>query len=380
MRRIYLDHAATTPPDSEAMQAALEAVLRDFGNPSSGHIYGRRARDLLDDAADSLARSIGARRGEEILFTSGGTEADNLALRGVSALLPPEQAIAISTIEHAAIMDTAAQLEAGGRRIVRLPVNSRGLLELEGLAERLKAEKVGLLSLIWANNEIGSVQDMLSVAGLCKRLGILSHSDAVQALGKLPVRMDEVPLDMLTGSAHKFYGPKGSGFLYVKRGTRLEPAITGGLQQGGLRGGTENILGALAMAHSLETCIHAMEPEAERLRSLARFFLKELGEMDGLVVNSAGEDLPGHLSLSFNGIEGEALLLSLDLDGIAISSGSACHTGMIEPSHVLKAIGLSDSQAKGSIRLVCGRDTTQEDLTFSAGRIRDHVARLGGLL
>lgn len=380
MRRIYLDHAATTPPDSEAMQAALEAVLRDFGNPSSGHIYGRRARDLLDDAADSLARSIGARRGEEILFTSGGTEADNLALRGVSALLPPEQAIAISTIEHAAIMDTAAQLEAGGRRIVRLPVNSRGLLELEGLAERLKAEKVGLLSLIWANNEIGSVQDMLSMAGLCKRLGILSHSDAVQALGKLPVRMDEVPLDMLTGSAHKFYGPKGSGFLYVKRGTRLEPAITGGLQQGGLRGGTENILGALAMAHSLETCIHAMEPEAERLRSLARFFLKELGEMDGLVVNSAGEDLPGHLSLSFNGIEGEALLLSLDLDGIAISSGSACHTGMIEPSHVLKAIGLSDSQAKGSIRLVCGRDTTQEDLTFSAGRIRDHVARLGGLL
>lgn len=380
MRRIYLDHAATTPPDREAMQAALEAVLRDFGNPSSGHLFGRRARDLLDDAADSLARSIGARRGEEILFTSGGTEADNLALRGVSALLPPEQAIAISTIEHAAIMDTAAQLESGGRRIVRLPVNAQGKLEMDGLEERLKAEKVGLLSLIWANNEIGSVQDMLPVVELCKRLGILSHSDAVQALGKLPLRVDEVPLDLLTGSAHKFYGPKGIGFLYVKRGTRLEPAITGGLQQGGLRGGTENILGALAMARSLESCLRIMEPEAERLRSLARFFLEELGELDGLLVNSAGQDLPGHLSLSFDGIEGEALLLSLDLDGIAISSGSACHTGMIEPSHVLKAIGLSDSQAKGSIRLVCGRDTTEEDLAFTALRIREHISRLGGLL
>lgn len=378
MRQVYLDHAATTPMDPEVLEAMLRVGAGTFGNPSSGHLFGRRARNLVDESAERIAEVIGARRLEEIVFTSGGTEADNLALRGMDALLDPELAIAVSTIEHAAVLDTVDQLEARGRRILRLPVDARGLLAPGTLQSCLDNERVGLVSVIWANNEIGSVQDMTALAAICRKAEVPLHSDAVQALGRLPVRVDEPGIDLLSGSAHKFYGPKGVGFLYCRRGMRLAPCITGGLQQGGLRGGTENLIGIVGMGLALAKAASMRETEALRLRELAAHFLRELGPVEKMKINADGRELPGHLSLSFEEVQGETLLLSLDLDGIAVSAGSACHTGSIEPSHVLKAIGLNDRLAAGSIRLVPGRNTTAEDLSYVAGRLREHATRLKG--
>jgi len=381
LRKVYLDHAATTPLDPEVLEAMLRAGAGAFGNPSSGHLFGRRARALVDEAADQVARAIGAARGEEILFTSGGTEADNLALRGGMAQRPREEFLVVGAAEHAAVLDTAADLERAGRPVRRVPVDGRARVDARRLAQCLDESAVGLVSVMWANNEVGSLQDMAAIARECRRRGVLLHSDAVQALGRLDVRVDQVPVNLLSGSAHKFHGPKGVGFLYVRRGTPITPQITGGLQQEGRRGGTENVPGIVGMGLALERAVARREEGAARLRALAASFGARLRQLPGLLVlgDGAAEDqLPGHFSLCFEDVEGEALLLSLDLDGIAVSSGSACHTGSLEPSHVLLAAGLSRRQAKGTIRLVLGRDQTEEDLEYTLARLTEHVTRLRG--
>jgi len=380
VRRVYLDHAATTPPDPRVWEAMLRLSGEAWGNPSSGHHLGRRARSLLDDAAEQVAAAIGARRPDEILFTSGGTEADNLALRGVLAALPPELALLTTAAEHAAVLETAADLEAAGRPVLRLPVDSRGLLDPARLDEALGRVPTGLVSVIWANNELGGIHEMARLSEICRRHGVLLHTDAVQALGRLPVDLREVPVDLLSGSAHKFHGPKGAGFLYVRRGVALRPQQTGGLQFAGLRGGTENVPGIVGLGLALELAVRERPQVVERLRSLSARFKARIAALPGLTLladGGASDCLPGHFSLSFTGVEGEALLLSLDLDGIAVSSGSACHTGSIEPSHVLLAAGLSPAQAKSSIRLVLGRSTTEADLDYAAERLDEHVRRLG---
>ncbi|MDP2361034.1 MAG: cysteine desulfurase family protein [bacterium] len=381
MRKVFLDHASTTPLDSRVLAGMLRLAGEAFGNPSSGHLFGRRARALLDDAADQAAGVIGAARPEEIVFTSGGTEADNLALRGVLAGLPAASSLVVSAADHAAVLDTAADLEAEGRSVIRLPVDGRGRVDPEKLAWVLEQGGVGLVSIIWANNELGSINELPALAGLCRRHGAPFHTDAVQALGRLAVRVDEVPIDLLSGSAHKFGGPKGAGFLYVRRGTALRPRQTGGLQQGGRRGGTENVPGLVGLGLAIELAESGRVEAGVRLRALSRRLGARLAGAPGLRLlgdGAAADQLPGHFSLCFEEVEGEALLLSLDLDGIAVSSGSACHTGSIEPSHVLLAAGLSRRQAKGTIRLVLGRDTTEEDLDYAAARLLEHAARLRG--
>jgi len=380
MRHVYLDHAATTPPDPRVWEGMLRRAGEAWGNPSSGHHVGRRARALVDDAAEQVAAAIPGVRPDEVLFTSGGTEADNLALRGVLALRPREEALVTTAAEHAAVLDTAAALEAGGRPVLRLPVDGRGRLDPARLDEALGSVKAGLVSVMWANNELGSLTDMDAVAAVCRRHGVPLHSDAVQALGRLPVDVGRVPVDLLSGSAHKFHGPKGAGFLVVRRGVPLAPAQTGGLQQGGLRGGTENVPGIVGLGLALERAASLREEEGERLRGLSRAFAARLAGLPGLRLLGDGhapDQLPGHFSLCFDGLDGEVLLLCLDLDGIAVSSGSACHTGSIEPSHVLLAAGLTPAQAKGTIRLVLGRSTTAEDLDYVAQRLEAHVRRLG---
>lgn len=381
MRKVYLDHAATTPLDPEVLEAMLRSGAIHFGNPSSGHGYGRKARALMDEAAVQVVEAIGASRPEEILFTSGGTEADNLALRGVLASIPPERVLVVGATEHAAVLDTAADLEAKGRRVVRLPVDARARVDLDALAATLDRVSVGLVSLMWANNEVGSLQHMEAASRLCRARGVLLHSDAVQALGRAAVRVDRVPVDLLSGSAHKFNGPKGAGFLFVRRGTRLAPQLTGGLQQEGRRGGTENVLGIVGLGLALERAVRGMDGHVARLRRLAFSFKQALGEVSGMRILGDGcaeDQLPGHFSLCFEEVDGEALLLSLDLDGIAVSSGSACHTGSMEPSHVLLAMGLSPRQAKGTLRLVLGKAVDEEDLVYAASRLREHVERLRG--
>lgn len=379
MRKVYLDHAATTPLDPAVLRAMLEAGGEVFGNPSSGHLYGRRARALLDGARETVAGAIGARRFDEILLTSGGTEADNLALRGALAALGPEAALAVGAAEHAAVLDPAAALEREGRRVLRLPVDGAGRTSPEALAARLDAAPaVRLVSLIWANNELGRLNDVAALGAVCRARGVLFHTDAVQALGRLPVRVDESPVDLLSGSAHKFHGPKGAGFLYVRRGVRVEPLLAGGLQQEGRRGGTENLLGAVGLARALELAVARRDGDGERLRAQSARLAERLRAVDGLRLNADGQELPGHFSITVPDVEAETLLLNLDLDGVAVSSGSACHTGLVEPSHVLLAAGLTNREAKGTLRLVLGRGTGDEDLDWAAERLVFHVGALRG--
>ena len=379
MRKVYLDHAATTPPDPRVLEAMLRLSGEAFGNPSSGHLFGRRARALVDEAAERVAAAIGAARPEEIVFTSGGTEADNLALRGVLET-QPERALLSSAADHAAVLDTADHLAARGRRVLRLEVDRRGRVEPGRLDRALAECGPALVSLIWANNELGSLQDMPALAAVCRARGALFHTDAVQALGRLRVRVDELPVDLLSGSAHKFNGPKGAGFLYVRRGTPLHPAITGGLQQEGRRGGTENVPGVVGLGLALELAEATRVEHAARLRGLAARLAARLAGLPGLLMlcDGQGDNLPGHFSLCLEEVEGEALLLSLDLDGIAVSSGSACHTGSIEPSHVLLAAGLNRRQAKGTIRLVLGKGIDEDDVDYAAERLIEHATRLRG--
>jgi cysteine desulfurase len=379
MRKVYLDHAATTPPDPRVLEAMLRLSGEAFGNPSSGHLFGRRARALVDEAAERVAAAIGAARPEEIVFTSGGTEADNLALRGVLET-QPERALLSSAADHAAVLDTADHLAARGRRVLRLEVDRRGRVEPGRLDRALAECGPALVSLIWANNELGSLQDMPALAEVCRARGALFHTDAVQALGRLRVRVDELPVDLLSGSAHKFNGPKGAGFLYVRRGTPLHPAITGGLQQEGRRGGTENVPGVVGLGLALELAEATRVEHAARLRGLAARLAARLAGLPGLLMlcDGQGDNLPGHFSLCLEEVEGEALLLSLDLDGIAVSSGSACHTGSIEPSHVLLAAGLNRRQAKGTIRLVLGKGIDEDDVDYAAERLIEHATRLRG--
>ena len=380
MRKVYLDHAATTPLDPRVLEGMLRLAGEVFGNPSSGHLFGRRARVLVDEAARRVAQAIGAARPEEIVFTSGGTEADNLALRGVLAAAP-DLALVVSAADHAAVLDTAQDLEEAGHRVLRLPVDGRGLVDPARLDSTLAVCGPALVSLIWAGNELGAVQDMSALAAVCRARGALFHTDAVQALGRLRVRVDELPVDLLSGSAHKFNGPQGAGFLYLRRGTPLRPVLTGGLQQEGRRGGTENVPGIVGLGLALELAEQARGEHAGRLRALAARLGGRLRDLPGLRFNCDGQgtdDLPGHFSLCFEEVEGEALLLSLDLDGVAVSSGSACHTGSIEPSHVLLAAGFSRRQAKGTIRLVLGRGTDEADVDYAAERLIDHATRLRG--
>lgn len=358
---VYLDYAATTPLRLEAREAMLDVLARRWGNPSSVHRWGREARAALEDARARFAAVIGAAPGD-IFFTRGGTEADNLAVVGrARAASGP---IACSAIEHKAVLSAAKAAVGDDDRLRIIPVDHAGIVDVDALARMVRDEAPSLVSVMWASNEVGAIQPVQRIAELCTEAGISFHSDAVQALGKVPVRVDQVPVDLLAFSAHKLGGPRGAGVLFVRRGTRLEPLLHGGGQERGLRPGTEDVASAVAFAVAAEMA------EAEREETMARVgALRDRLEaglcerIPGLRINAAeAPRLPTISNLSVPGADPEMLLMALDLEGIAASSGSACSSGAVEPSHVLLAMGLPAELAGPSVRFSLGRDTTEQDV------------------
>ena len=358
---VYLDHAASAPLRPEAREALLAFLDGRFGNPSSIHRFGREARAALEDARARLARVIGADPAE-IVFTRAGTEADNLAILG-RARAGLGMPVAVSAIEHKAVLASAHAASDWDADLYLLSVDGEGVVRMDDL-DASAANRPSVVSVMWANNEVGTLQPVAEVGALCQEAGVVFHSDAVQALGKVPVRVDEVPVDLLAFSAHKVGGPKGVGALYVRRGTRLHPLLFGGGQERGMRPGTEDVAGAVAFAAAAEGA------EAERETAMARIGALrdrlEVGlreSVPGLVVNAAGAPrLPTISNLSVPGADPELLLMGLDLEGIAASSGSACSSGAVEPSHVLTAMGIPRELAGPSIRFSLGWTTTEDDV------------------
>lgn len=375
---VYLDHAATAPLRPEAREAFLRAADGAWGNPSSLHRRGREARAALEDARARLAAVIGAGP-REVVFTRGGTEADNLAVLGRHAVQPPHEALLISAVEHRAVLEAAQAARRAGRTVGHLPVDEQGRVELDAAAAAMQ-QPTALLSVMWANNETGVLQPIDALADLCRRTGAVLHSDAVQALGKLPVRVDQVPVGLVSFSAHKLGGPRGAGALYVRRGTALGPILFGGGQESGLRPGTEDVAAAVAFAAAAEAAEAEREREMARLGALRDRLEAGLGRaIPRLAVNGSGADrLPTISSLSVPGTDPELVLAGLDLAGIAASSGSACSSGSVRPSHVLLAMGLPDEIAGPSLRFSLGPGTTAAHIDRVIGVLPAIVERLRG--
>ncbi len=363
---VYLDHAATTPVRPEVLEAMLPYLTdQAFGNPSSAHRYGRAARAGIEQARREVAQAVGAEP-NQVIFTSGGTEADNLGIIGAALASRDRGGSAcavVSAIEHKAVLAAAhAVCHLGGREIV-LPVDGRGRVSLEALEAAL-AERPAVVSIMWVNNEVGVVQPVAEIAQRCRATGVVFHTDAVQAFGKLPVSMAELPCTLLTLSGHKVGAPKGVGALIVRDRKAVEAIIHGGGQQYGLRPGTENVAGAVALGRAALLAAREQPEEAPRLRALrARLAERLRAAVADLTVNGDhGDTAPHVLNVAVAGADSEALLMHLDLAGVAASSGSACSTGAVEPSHVLVAMGVPRELALGAIRFSLGRESTAEDV------------------
>lgn len=378
--RVYLDHSATTPLRPEVLAAMLPYFADLAGNPSSLHEDGQRAKQALDAARETVAGALGATP-REIIFTGGGTEGDNLAILGVAeALQRRGRHIITSAIEHPAVLRTCEWLERRGFAVTYLPVDPDGVVDLAALRSSLRPDTV-LVSIMLANNEIGSVQPLAEIAELAHRQGALVHTDAVQAMGKMPVRVDDLGVDLLTLTAHKFCGPKGCGALFVRKGTPLEPIAFGGHQERGLRPGTQNIPGIVGLATALELAIDELPSESLRLAALRdRLQTGVTGSIARVKVNGAAPTrLPNILNVSYAEVDGEALLMALDMRGISVSTGSACAAGASEPSHVLRALGLGAEWLQGAIRISLGRTTTDADIDATLAAVREDVTRLRSL-
>lgn len=377
MKRIYLDYAATTPTHPEVLKAMLPYFTDVFGNPSSIHSYGQEARAAVDEARAKVAKLIGA-RSEEIVFTSGGTEADNYALRGVAyAKRRKGNHIIISPIEHHAVSEACEFLTRRGFKVTHLPVDRHGLVD-PGDVKNAITDKTILVSVMHASNEVGTIEPVAEIGRIAREAGVYLHTDAVQTVGHIPVDVDELSVDLLSISAHKLYGPKGVGALYVRKGTRLVSLIHGGAQEKGRRAGTENVPGIVGFGRAVELAVQEMGEEANRLRSLRDMLIKGLGErIEHIRLNGHPSNrLPNNVNVSVDFCEGESLLLNLDLEGICVSTGSACSSSSLEPSHALLALGLSPEQAHGSLRFSLGWENTEEDVERVLEVLPGIVARL----
>ncbi|MFA0751713.1 MAG: hypothetical protein SLRJCFUN_002116 [Candidatus Fervidibacter sp.] len=362
---IYLDYAATTPLDPRVLEAMMPYLTEKFGNPNSIHAFGREARKAVDEAREKIAALLNCRP-SEIVFTSGGTESDNLALRGVaSAYRQKGNHIVTTTIEHHAVLHTCRALQDEGFEVTYLPVDEHGLVAPEQVAEAV-TDRTILVSIMHANNEIGTIEPIADIVRAVKekRPDVVVHTDAVQTVGHIPVDVEALGVDLLSFAAHKFYGPKGVGGLFVRRGVKLVPQLTGGGQERNRRSGTENVAGIVGMAKALEVAVAEMPTEIPRLQALRDELIEGVLSQipDSRLNGHPTQRLPHNANFSFLGVEGEALLLQLDLHGIAASSGSACTSGSLEPSHVLLALGLSHEWALGSLRLTLGRFTTRQHI------------------
>jgi cysteine desulfurase len=363
MKRIYLDYAATTPTHPEVVKAMLPYFTDAFGNPSSIHSLGQETKAAIEEARDKVARLIGA-RSEEIVFTSGGTEADNFAVKGVAyANRQRGNHIITTSIEHHAVLESCKFLEGQGFEVTYLPVDKYGLVDPEDVRKAI-TDKTILISVMHANNEIGTIEPILEIAKIAQRQEIYFHTDAVQTIGHIQVNVDALGVDLLSISAHKIYGPKGIGALYIRKGTRIVPFMHGGEQERGRRASTENVPAIVGFGKAVEIAESELKDEMERLTSLRDELIRGLFErMEGIYLNGhPSQRLPSNVNISVEFVEGESMAISLDLDGIAASTGSACASNAIEASHVLLALGLPAWLCHGSLRLSLGRETTREDM------------------
>jgi cysteine desulfurase len=377
MKQIYLDHASTTPVCPEAVEAMLPYFTEHFGNPSSIYPLGQDASDAVAEARETLAGFLGC-TAREVYFTSGGTESDNWALKGYArANAAKGKHIITCAIEHHAILHTCETLEREGFEVTYLPVDQFGLVSVEDFKAAIRPDTI-LASIMFANNEIGSIQPIADLAAVAHEHGVVFHTDAVQAFGHEPINVKEMGIDMLSASSHKIYGPKGVGLLYVRKGVKLQNFIDGGQQERGRRGSTENVPGIVGFAAAAKRAFAELAPEHDRQIALRDHAIKRiLEEIPSAKLNGGWESrLANNINFSFEFIEGEGMLLQLAARGICTSSGSACTSGSLDPSHVLLAIGLPHEIAHGSLRMTIGRSTTQEDIDFAIDSLKTTLENL----
>jgi cysteine desulfurase len=379
--RIYFDHNATTPVDPTVVEAIARALSGTFGNASSVHHFGQQAKAVLDDARSAVASLISAEP-SEIVFTSGGTESDNFALRGVAEALEPtgRRHLIASSIEHEAVLVTLRALARRGWRTTLLSVDQSGIVKPEALAEAL-TDETAIVSVMHANNEIGTIQPIAELARLAHGRGALFHTDAVQSIGKIPVDVRALGLDLLSLSAHKFNGPKGVGALWIKRGARVTSVMTGGKHERNRRAGTENVPGIAGLGVAAQLAAKKLSSESVRLAALRnRLEAEILQKVPGTAVNGVREPrVPNTTNISFDAIEAESLLIALDLEGVAVSTGSACSSGTLEPSHVLRAMGLPSPRTQNSIRMSLGAGNTDAEVDFVVSKLPAIVEKLRSL-
>lgn len=379
MKSIYLDYNSTTPLDERVLEAMLPYLKEKFGNASSIHHFGREAKAGIEEAREKVAAAIGAEP-SEIYFTSGGTEADNIALKGVAhQRRGKREHLVVSSIEHHAILESARALQKEGFKVDFAGTDNLGFVTNETL-QRLVSDGTSIVSIMHANNEVGTIQDIKGLAALAHAKGALFHTDAVQSTGKINVNVKELDVDLLSLSAHKIYGPKGVGALFIRKGIKIAPLFHGGHHEKGRRAGTENVAGIVGLGRAIEIAEEMREKEHARLASLADFFITELQDKVADVFLNGPRDnnerVPSTVNCSFQAVEGESIILSLDMKGIGVASGSACTSGSLEASHVLTAMKVPAELAQGSIRFSFGRFTTKEDLEYTISLLPEIIERL----
>ena len=375
--QIYADNAATTKMSEAAIKAMTDCMRDQWGNPSSLYTIGQKAKEKLEEAREQIAAVINASP-REIIFTSGGSESDNQALltAAINGRKNGKTHIISSAFEHHAILHTLNKLEKNGFEITLLPVHENGIVRTEELEAAIRDDTC-LVTIMTANNEIGTIQPIAEIGEICKKHGVIFHTDAVQAVGHIPLDVKAQNIDMLSASAHKFHGPKGTGFLYVRKGIILQNLIEGGAQERGKRAGTENLPGIMAMTAALKEAADNMERNSAHMSEIRDYLISGLSEIPHSALNGdALKRLPGNVNFSFEGIEGEGILLLLDQMGISASSGSACTSGALDPSHVLLAIGRIHDVAHGSLRLSIGEDITGEEADYIIASVKKVVAHL----
>lgn len=374
---IYMDNSATTPLKKDILDEMIPYLTNNYGNPSSVYSLGSKSKVAVEKAREQVADAIGAGK-KEVFFTSGGSEADNWAIRGIAYKYRDKgNHIITSKVEHHAVLHTCQYLEKHGFEVTYLDVDEEGLIDLEDLKSAI-TDKTILISIIFANNEIGTIQPIKKIGEIARSNNVYFHTDAVQAIGSLEIDVNDLNIDLLSLSAHKFYGPKGIGALYVKRGIRLDSIITGGGQERGKRAGTENVAGIVGLGKAIELAIENIDENSKKLTKLRDSLIKKIeNNIDNVRLNGhRTKRLPGNVNMCFEFIEGESLLLSLDMVGIAASSGSACTSGSLDPSHVLLAIGLPHGIAHGSLRLSLGLNNTEEEVDYVVEKLVEIVERL----
>lgn len=376
-KRIYVDNAATTKVAPEVVEAMLPYFTENFGNPSSIYAEGREAKKAIERAREQVAKAIGADP-KEIYFTGSGSEADNWALRSTAkALKSKGNHIITSSVEHHAVLHTCQDLEKQGYEVTYLPVDKYGMVSPEDVKAAIKDTTI-MISIMTANNEIGTIMPIAEIGEIAKSAGVVFHTDAVQAVGNVHIDVNEMNIDMLSLTGHKFHGPKGSGALFVRNGVRLISFITGGAQERMRRAGTENVPGIVGLGKAIEMATANINQKQKKLTALRDAYIKKVLETIPYshLNGHPAKRLPGNANISFEFIEGEGMLLSLDMKGISASSGSACTSGSLDPSHVLLAIGLKHEEAHGSLRVSFGEDNTMEDVNYIADSLKEIVERL----